>query len=167
MFSLHPVLISPITNSDKWSTHKPSQASQSTLWGRPWAALAWRCTAGQCSPSAAAECCVSAHTAHTPSSSVPLRCLYFQMPWRQLQPFSVTCNLCSGEGGGGLLSFHDCTMWTWWVNWKLYKCLCLSRWEMDRQKAGECEKLQARVRREQGDGALFFSLWSDKTTECS
>lgn len=79
--------------------HKPSPASQSTPWGKPWAYLAWRCTAGQCSPSAAVECCVSAHTAHTPSGSAPPRCSYFQMPWRQPQPCSVTSNLCAERKG--------------------------------------------------------------------
>lgn len=79
--------------------HKPSPASRSTPWGKPWAYLAWRCTAGQCSPSAAVECCVSARTAHTPSGSAPPRCSYFQMPWRQLQPCSVTSNLWAERKG--------------------------------------------------------------------
>lgn len=89
-------------------THKPFPAAQSTPWGKPWACRAWRCTAGQCSPSAAAECCVSARTAHTPSSSAPPRCSCFQMPWRQPQPCSVTSNFGSAEGNsrGGTSSHH-------------------------------------------------------------
>lgn len=93
-------------------THEPFPASQSSPWGKPWACRAWKCTAGQCSPSAAAECCVSARTARTPSSSALPRCSYFQMPWRQPQPCSVTSNFCSAEGnsgerGGGESSLHS------------------------------------------------------------
>lgn len=98
-------------DTKKWKgdhcTHKPFPASQSTPWGKPWACRALKCTAGQCSPSAAAECCVSARTAHTPSSSAPPRCSCFQMPWRQRRPCSVTSNFGSAEGNGwGGMSCH-------------------------------------------------------------
>lgn len=134
-----------LTNKDnqKKFTHKPSPASRSTPWGRPWAGPAWRCTAGQCSPSAAVECCVSAHTAHTPSGSAPPRCSYFQMPWRQ--PCSVTSNLCTGErvdsnGGWGwkglqiIAALYNVESLDYQKATQSRVCDCVSWWGTDRQK---------------------------------
>ena len=143
---------------DQPPTHTPSPASRSTPWGRPWACPAWRCTAGQCSPWAAVECCVSARTAHTPSGSAPPRCSYFQMPWRQPQPCSVTSNLCTGENGtvtGGQKTKERSMI-------SLVLCVesdagrvCVSWWGTDGQKTWEKSSQSEKALR---DGVCCFEV---------